>query len=1497
MLVRVPAVQNFLLPIIRQSVSQAIGTPVEVKQIALAFPDYLVLEQVVIRDQNNAAMIVAKRLSLSLIDFPWYEWLDSKQLVRSLAISRVVLDNGELHLYERTADNRINIDFLFRSDSPKDTTSSRPVALNFPNITIRNFTFSYTDSLEPPRNLMLSSSHMNYFNIQVDSVNIDLGLQFKAGEFLSSNIKQLSLRQPATCFHIDSFRTQFYADFSQGMHHFAHMRKTFPDVSFTKQPNIHLHNTRIKLGNSLLNFDAVLSDENLKDLFTGQDPKDYRIHFRESWVDFHEINHFIPVDSIPMKGLVQFKGDVSMNLHKIRTKNLEIHYGKDTYLNADVSIRNFASPNLYIVADLSDSYVSNQDLISLLPTVTFSEVANNLGRTKIDARFSGFVNDFVADGKFISPLGAFVSNINLKIPAKEPIQYKGWLETSDLNLDSLLGTKNICNRLNFKGSVSGSGFDEKANLKADFFAIRSNFRKHSIDSVAGSIIFDQKLITGNLLVIDHEGSFNTHLEIDYRQPIPHYKLLGDINKVNLNHYELIADSLLLTSIINLDLYGDSLDKLNGDLKFFNSTLLNTRTKQEFLFKNIIVHTLENTKERKQFELTSGTFNIKLNGRFTYAHLYNQIQNLITETELFLRNNPEEIATYYAQKKPLQDSVELFIDVEATKVNQLFTFLKTKYSIKQGSHLQVFFKVSDKYKLELNLFSDSMAIAGVGIEYAQLDLRIEKDIWKNSFQVRSHTSADKVMPVPDLSFTNIQHQLRWENEHIRYQLTAHQPALKNEFRLNGAADFTPQGMFAVLDSADSYVKVGTSWWSFSQNNLLTINKGNLHLSGFSLSYQDQRVLIDGDIQPNIKDYFQITFQNVSLAIINKIYPVGLGVYGSVNLVVTIQQLFSDPLIVFNGRVNQFQYGRLKYGDIVVKSDWNNVQNRLALSSWLLRQQDTLIGLSGFYNPKSNNNSLDFQLSTHNLPLKLAQPFIEEYVYDLNGKVFIKSLHVGGTLTDPNIEGAGNFSGVNFGLNYFKTKYHFDGRIQFTKNAIIFPELILKDYQGHQAKLNGYIYHSGLKRFRLDLQFSEIKDFTLMNTTAKDNELFYGRAIIREGVAALTGTPEQLEILADVVAGKGTEINIPISEYNQGSRLDFVYFKGSVNDSALKQNQKRLTGISLNLSLEINSESTVNIIFDEKIGDIIKGKGNGDITLTLNREGDFNMFGQYEIEQGEYLFTAQNVLMKKFVLEPGGLITWNGNPYDAQLNINAEYWVNASIQQLDTTVSAANKIPIKVAMHIHGSLFSPHIELSILMPNLNQQDTYKLLSILKNIENDAQELNRQVFSLLFFGRFAPTNSFFGEGGAKQGVSSSLSELISSQLNNWLGQAMDEKIGLVITSSNFNDLNLALKARLFNDRVSVERYGAIVNSASRDLSVGNINILIRILPKSMSDSINPQKGNTGTLVVEIFTRESVGLSNAVVSINRGVGIFYKKDFDKIAQLFSTNRKRKKNQPKFTD
>ena len=61
------------------------------------------------------------------------------------------------------------------------------------------------------------------------------------------------------------------------------------------------------------------------------------------------------------------------------------------------------------------------------------------------------------------------------------------------------------------------------------------------------------------------------------------------------------------------------------------------------------------------------------------------------------------------------------------------------------------------------------------------------------------------------------------------------------------------------------------------------------------------------------------------------------------------------------------------------------------------------------------------------------------------------------------------------------------------------------------------------------------------------------------------------------------------------------------------------------------------------------------MEIDSEGEFNIYGDFVTSEGEYNFKDLALIDKKFRLNEGGTIIWDGDPLDAQMNISAIYEV--------------------------------------------------------------------------------------------------------------------------------------------------------------------------------------------------------------------------------------------------
>jgi hypothetical protein len=316
----------------------------------------------------------------------------------------------------------------------------------------------------------------------------------------------------------------------------------------------------------------------------------------------------------------------------------------------------------------------------------------------------------------------------------------------------------------------------------------------------------------------------------------------------------------------------------------------------------------------------------------------------------------------------------------------------------------------------------------------------------------------------------------------------------------------------------------------------------------------------------------------------------------------------------------------------------------------------------------------------------------------------------------------------------------------------------------------------------------------------------------------------------------------------------------------------------MDVEITPDAEVQIVFDPKVGDIIRGFAKGNLKMEYTSNEDFYMYGEVEIVEGDYLFTLQNIINKRFRIQPGGTITWYGDPYEAILNLNAVYYTKAPLKELmtgfDIDSSEVYNRPtnIECYMKMTGNLMSPEIVFDIKIPNANEKVKSQLASMTQD------EINKQMLFLLITNRFSqampgmdPTSQI---GTTTTALGTTSSELLSNQISNWLSQiSRDFDIGFKYnpgaTDISGQEVELALSTQLLNDRILINGNMAYGEGRTHNNAfVGDIEIQLKV-------------NRSGNFRIKGFSRKNDELEAEFGPYTSGVGVFYTKDFNTFGEL----------------
>ncbi|MEM9300216.1 MAG: translocation/assembly module TamB domain-containing protein [Bacteroidota bacterium] len=633
-------------------------------------------------------------------------------------------------------------------------------------------------------------------------------------------------------------------------------------------------------------------------------------------------------------------------------------------------------------------------------------------------------------------------------------------------------------------------------------------------------------------------------------------------------------------------------------------------------------------------------------------------------------------------------------------------------------------------------------------------------------------------------------------------------------------------------------------------------------------------------------------------------------GIVNGSTSMQDYYHDMRVTSDLTIYRFSVNEFLVGDITGKNTWNNQNKNFDVNFAIHRLDQKVLDLEGTYAP--GNEGLNLTAELNQTELKILEPFLDSYFTEIFGTA-TGELSITGPLKAPILMGGGKIENAGLHVNYLNTDYTLNGGFYLNETQIGFKEIDVKDENNNHGTINGHLSHEEFENLSINIQ-GVLNDFMVLNTSAKDNELFYGTGIA-SGTVEFRGPLNNMIISADATSGRGTRIFIPVggaTSIEQEDYINFVNLNDTTQSFELANKKVNLRGLNLDFDLNITREAYCEIIFDIKSGDIIRGRGRGDLNLQINTNGDFNMFGDYTIEEGGYNFTLYNIINKEFEILPESKISWFGDPYEGVMDISATYNQVASLLPIltdtDLDYSKSPEIrrnyPVQVLLDIDGRLLSPQVEFDITAENLPRNIQVPTISDASDIQEtetvdlelsfaefknsiDEQELKRQVFSLIILKKFSPLQSF-NTGGS---ISSSVSELLSNQLSYWVTQ-VDENLEIdidlgALDSDAYNTFQLRLSYTFLDGRLRVTRDGGFTNQQNRtDINsiAGDWTVEYLLTPdgKFKAKMYNRTNYNPVNLTEETQNTTTTGFS-----------LIHTQNFNEIKELFQRSRNKVNSSP----
>ena len=932
-----------------------------------------------------------------------------------------------------------------------------------------------------------------------------------------------------------------------------------------------------------------------------------------------------------------------------------------------------------------------------------------------------------------------------------------------------------------------------------------------------------------------------------------YTSITHLNPVELNLVEL-TDYTSLSGDFRIKGEGSNLNNVNGSLSGEN--ILFCTIRNEYPIADLDL-TMEQSKLGKKFILDSDVASGKLEGKFDFKGLASGAQQIVAD--IIPHVDPMEDIVRGKEDFSLTLDIHNFELVSDVFIPELHLADGTRFSLLMNDQTDEF---------EATFTSDHVQYLDYAVDTVTLDIShpdesIYVSLLTDGFNYGSTRLEDLSVDVrndADTIYTN----LIWgaEDDLIRGDI---------------------MGMSVVHANNDIYNRLdaATLWfdhraWELRDTTTIAVVDKRIDIRGFNLSSDNAFAKAEGVIDLDEDEKLELALQGVELAYFNALTrPSGVEQSGQFSGTLSMRDLYDNTYISSDLTVLDYTINDYFIGDICTESAWVPSERRLRVGGELERDDIKTLQFGGFYYPDNKTSPLDVTCTLQSQPLEFLNAFITEGISDLKGNIS-GEIDITGRVDEPKLEGALEFDGASAMVDYLNTRYYFNNRAQVfpTEFWLDFP---VTDENGAEAFMAGTIQHQNFARWNLDIFLDmSIEPFLVLNTSEEDNSLYFGRALTT-GFVSVYGEQDNLEIDINARSEEGTTLALPLGGSEEVTFEDFITFVDP-DAEEVEEEALDLSGISMNFELDITPEAKFRIIFDELVGDEISGRGQGHINMAINNLSTFNMYGDIEVVQGKYLFTLKNLINKEFLVEPGGRISWFGDPLAADIDLQAVYKLHTSLYDLvpDETDQYRQRVPVDLTMNLDGKLLSPGINFDIELPSSDEITQARVESAIST----EQEMNRQAFALLVLRRFisppevAKTNTSLG-------IAENSTELLTSQLSNWLSQISDDfDIGVNYSPGDEisnEELAVALSTQLFNDRLLVSgNFG--VATAQNSAAGENPNSLIGDL------RIEYKVTQDGKIRVIVYNQSNqFDIANTQQSnYTQGLGVVYQQEFNSLDELF---------------
>ena len=1449
---------------VAEELSDLLNTRVTIGRINIGLLNRIIIDDVLLDDQDEQEMLKVTRLSAKFDIMPFFKG--------QISISSVQLFGFNINLQKKTPDSPPNFKFVLDAFASNDTVKkNNSLDLRINSILIRRGRMAYHVLSEEETPGKFNAKHIHLQNIIAN-----ISLKALSKDSINLGIKRLSLDEKVSGFSLKKMSLKLVANSRQtSIDNFA----------------IELPETSLKLDTIHLIYDSLKAF----DRFTEQ----VRFSFRTlpSQITLKDISPFLPALS-HFKEPISLDMEVKGTVNQLTCSHLEITADNRQFrLKGDVALQDLSHPqDAYVFGTLSELTATTRGVGFLVRNLSHDyngvpPVLERLGNVSFRGEVSGYFTDIVTYGQLHTDLGGV--NMDLKLSSdksKGLFAYSGAVKTTDYKLGKLLANEQL-GEITFNLDVHGRHVTDRlpvVELKGLIASV--DYSRYRYENITLDGEYKQGGFNGKVALDDPNGSIYLNGDVNVSSRIPTFNFQAIINKLRPHDLNLTSKypDTEFSLKLRANFTGGSVDEMIGEINVDSLEFMSPE--KQYFMNNMNIRASKQNNEN-QLRLTSEFLTASVEGKFQYHTLPASILNIMRKYVPSLILPP---------KKPIETHNNFQFDIHIYNTDILSTIFDIPLTVYTHSTLKGYFNdplqrlrvegYFPRLQYKNNFIESGMILCENPSDHIRARVRLTNLKKKGAVNLSLDAQAKD---------DNISTTLNWGNS-AAVTYSGQLAAVAKFLRTEGEKPL----LKAMVEVKPTDIILNDTLWQIHPSQVV-VDSGKVDVNNFYFSHQDRYVRINGRLSDNPQDSVKVDLKDINMGYVFDIASISddVNFEGDATGTAYASGVFKKPVMNTRLFIKNFSLNQGRLGDLNIYGEWDNENRGIRLDASIKDISTTPSRVTGIIHPLKPESGLDLNIEANELNLKFLEHYMKSIANDIKGRATGK-VHFYGKFKGLNLDGA-VMTDASMNFDILNTHFAIKDTILLAPSGLTFNNIHISDMEGHSGRMNGYLHFQHFKNlnYRFEIQANNM---LVMNTKESTDMPFYG-TVYGTGNALLTGNAIQgLDVNVAMTTNRNsifTYINGSVASATSNQFIKFVdktprrtiqdsiqiisYYE-QLQQKRQEAEEEQKTDIRLNILVDATPDATMKIIMDPVAGDYISGKGTGNIRTEFYNKGDVKMFGSYQINQGVYKFSLQEVIRKDFVIKNGSTITFNGAPLDANLDIQASYTVNSAslndlIPEESSSIIQQPNVKVNCIMNLSGILVRPTIKLGIELPNERDE----VQTLVRNYISTEEQMNMQILYLLGIGKFYTEDARNNQNSNV--MSSVLSSTLSGQLNNALSQVFETNnwnIGTNLSTGDkgWTDMEVEgiLSGQLLNNRLLING-----NFGYRDNPMANTNFVGDFEAEWL---IN----RSGDIRLKAYNETNDRYYTKTNLTTQGVGIMYKKDFNKWSDLFFWNKWKLRNKRK---